>query len=64
LAAFILAGSFVTTLELFIEEWSCDPLRVAAAQEARRLAGRASAAASAARAAVLGVFSNRLIVLE
>ena len=62
LSASILAGSFVTTFDLFTEEWSRHPLRVQLAQEARRLAGiaggRASAAASAARAAALGVFSS------
>ena len=63
LSASILAGSFVTTFDLFTEEWSRHPLRVQLAQEARRLAGiaggRASAAASAARAAALGVFSSK-----
>jgi len=58
LAAFILAGSTVVTFKLFTHEWLRNPTRVAAAQEARRLAGRASAAASAARAAALGVFSS------
>jgi len=58
LAAFIEAGSTVVTFELFTHEWLRNPLRVAAAQEARRLAGRASAAASAARADHLGILSE------
>jgi len=63
LAAFILAGGVATTFELFTHEWLNNPVRVKAAQEARRLAGiaggRASAAASDARASALGVRSAR-----
>ena len=55
LAAFILAGSVATTFELFTHEWSRNPARVAAAQEACRLA----IAANNARAAALGVFSSK-----
>ena len=58
LTAFILAGGVATTFELFTHEWLRHPVRVAAAQEVRRLAGRASAAASATRASLLGVFSR------
>jgi len=58
-AAFILAGGVATTFQLFTHEWLRNPVRVAAAQEARRLAGRASAAASDARASALDVRSNR-----
>jgi len=62
LAAFILAGGVATIFELFSHEWLRNPVRVAAAQEARRLAGiaggRASAAASAAQGSSLGVFSS------
>ena len=58
LAAFILVGSTAITFELFTHEWLRNPVRVAAAQEARSLAGRASAEASAARAATLGVCSR------
>ena len=58
LAAFILAGSDVATFELFTEEWSRHPLRVQGAQEARRMAGRASVAASNARAADLNIVSE------
>jgi len=36
LAAFILAGGVATTFELFTHEWLRNPVRVAAAQEARR----------------------------
>ena len=50
LAAFILAGG----VALFTHEWKSNPVRVAAAQEARH----AGAAASAARASALGVFSS------
>jgi len=56
--AFILAGSVATTFDLFTHEWSRNPVRVSAAQEARRLAGRASAAASAAQTSSLGAFSR------
>jgi len=59
LAAFIMAGSAMITFDLFTEEWSRHPLRVQASQEARRLAGTASAAASAVRASALGVFSSK-----
>ena len=59
LAAFILAGVAATTFELFTHEWSRNPARVAAAQEARCLAGWASVAASNARATALGVFSSK-----
>jgi len=48
----------VVTFKLLTHEWLRNPARVAAAQEARRLAGCTSAAASAARAAALGVFSS------
>jgi len=58
LATFILAGSAVITFELFTHEWSRNPARVAAAQEARQLVGRASAAVSAARADALDVRSS------
>jgi len=59
LAAFILAGGVATTFELFTYEWLNNPVRVKAAQEAQRLAGVASAAASNARASALGVRSAR-----
>jgi len=59
LAAFILAGSTVVTFKLFTHEWLRNPARVAAAQEAHRLAGRASAAASAGRAENLDIRSDR-----
>jgi len=59
LAAFIEAGSIVVTFELFTHEWLRNPLRVAAAQEARRLAGRASAAASAAHLGILSECTGR-----
>jgi len=55
LAAFVLAGSTAVTFELFSQEWLRNQVRVAAAQEGRR----ASAAASAARVAALGVFSSK-----
>jgi len=58
LAAFILAGSAAITFELFTHEWLRNPVRVAAVQEARCLAGCASAAASAASVAALGVRSR------
>jgi len=64
LTAFIKDGSVVATFELFTQEWLRNPLRVQAAQEARRFAGiaggRASAQASAAhaRVATLGVRSH------
>jgi len=62
LAAFILTGSTVITFELFTHDWLRNPVRVAAAQEARCLAGiaggRASAVTSAARAVALGVRSR------
>ena len=58
LAAFILSGSAAITFEFFTHEWLRNPVRVAAAQEARRIAGRASVAARAARAATLGVRSR------
>jgi len=53
LAAFILAGGVATTFELFTHEWKSNPARVAAVQQARRLAGRAGAAASNTRASAL-----------
>jgi len=59
LAAFILAGSAATTYKLFTHEWLRNPARVAAAQEARSLAGRASVAASNARATALDVRSSK-----
>jgi len=55
LAAFILAGSDVATFELFTEEWLRHPLRVQAAQEARRL----TRVAIDAHAVALGVLSNK-----
>jgi len=58
LAAFILASRAVIIFELFTHKWLRNPEWVAAAQEARHLAGRASAAASAARAEALGVRSR------
>ena len=58
LAAFILAGGVATTFELFTHEWKSNPARVAAVQQARRLAGRAGAAASNTRASALGLFSS------
>ena len=58
LAAFILSGSAAITFEFFTHEWLRNPVRMAAAQEARRIAGRASVAARAARAATLGVRSR------
>jgi len=54
LAAFMMAGSVATTFELFTHEWLRNPVRVEAAQEARR----ASARASDSRAATLGVRSH------
>jgi len=59
LAVFIMAGSAIITFDLFTEEWSRHPLRVQASQEARRLAGRASATTSDARASALDVRSSR-----
>ena len=59
LAAIIAAGGVATTFELLHHEWLHNPVRVAAAQESRSLAGRARAAASAARASSLGVFSHK-----
>ena len=62
LAAFILACSAAITFELFTHEWLRNPARVAAAQEARRLAciagGRASVLASNTRAEALDVQSS------
>jgi len=62
LAAFILACSAAITFELFTHEWLRNPARVAAAQEARRLAciagGRASVMASNTRAEALDVQSS------
>jgi len=54
LAAFIMAGSIATTFKLFTNEWLHNPLRLEAAQEAQC----ASARASAACAAALGVRSH------
>jgi len=54
LAAFILAGSDVTTFELFTEEWSRHPLRVEASHQAHHAGARAITALAAA----LGVFSR------
>jgi len=58
LDAFILAGGVLNTFELFTHEWISNPARVAAAQEARRLADIASAAVNDTRADELGLFSR------
>ena len=49
----------MVTFKLFTHEWLRNPARVAAAQEVHRLAGRASAAASAGRAENLDIRSDR-----